>query len=146
MASDRIFGLVVTFVALAYIASATQIQVSFMADPVGSKTFPIMIGVVAAICGVFLMVKPDPDPDWPAASTFMALAFAVVVLVAYAYALKPMGFLFPTAVAAGVLSYQISSRPVPAVLSGIGLSVGLFIVFRYALGLSLVALPKGWMG
>ncbi len=81
-----------------------------MADPVGSKTFPIMIGAVAAICGVFLMVKPDPDPDWPAARTFLALGFAVVVLVAYAYALKPLGFLIPTAIAAGVLSYQIIVR------------------------------------
>jgi len=146
MASDRIFGLVVTFVALAYIASATQIQVSFMADPVGSKTFPIMIGVVAAICGVVLMVKPDPEPDWPASRTFLALGFTVLVLVGYAYALKPMGFLIPTAIAAGVLSYQISNRPVPAVLSGLGLSVGLYVVFRYALGLSLLAFPKGWMG
>lgn len=146
MASDRIFGLVVTFVALAYIASATQIQVSFLSDPVGSKTFPILIGAAAAICGVFLMVRPDPEPDWPAARTVLALVFTVVVLVAYAYTLKPLGFLFPTAVAAGALSYRISSRPVPAVLSGAGLSVGLFIVFKYALGLGLIAFPKGWTG
>ena len=145
MASDRILGLVVTFVALAYIASATQIQVSFMSDPLGSKTFPILIGIVATICGVFLMVKPDPEPDWPAARTFLALGFTVVVLVGYAYSLKPMGFLIPTAIAASILSYQISPRPVPAVLSGLGLSLGLFAIFRFALGLSLAGVPKGWM-
>jgi putative tricarboxylic transport membrane protein len=49
MSSDRIFGLVTLFVALAFIASATQIQASFLADPVGPKTFPIIIGIVAAI-------------------------------------------------------------------------------------------------
>jgi putative tricarboxylic transport membrane protein len=146
MASDRIFGRVVTFVALAYIASATQIQTSFMADPVGSKTFPIMIGAVAAICGVVLMIKPDPEPEWPAARTFLALGFTVIVLVGYAYALKPMGFVIPTAIAAGVLSYQISSRPGAAAIAGVGLSVGLFVIFKYALGLGLVPFPKGWMG
>ena len=69
MASDRIFGLVALFVALGYIASATQIQTSFLADPVGPKAFPIMIGVVAALCGLLMIVRPDPDPNWPAFRT-----------------------------------------------------------------------------
>ena len=42
--SDRIFGLVVLVVALAYIASATQIETSFLADPVGPKPFPSELG------------------------------------------------------------------------------------------------------
>lgn len=146
MPSDRIFGLVVTAVALAYIASATQIQTSFLTDPLGSKTFPIAIGVVAAICGVVMVLRPDPDPNWPPTRTFLALGATIVVLVLYAFALRPIGFIFPTAVAAAVLSYQISPRPLPAVLSGIGLSVGLFLIFKYALDLGLVAFPKGMIG
>ena len=59
MASDRIFGLVMAIVALAYIASATQIQTSFLSDPVGPKTFPIIIGVVCAISAMFMVLKPD---------------------------------------------------------------------------------------
>ncbi len=143
MASDRIFGLVALFVALAYMASATQIQTSFLADPVGPKAFPLMIGGVAAICALVMIFKPDPDPNWPAGRTWISLALAVVVLVLYAYALKPLGFLLPTAIAAGILSYQISPRAVPAALAGVGLSAGLFVLFKYALGLGLVAVPKG---
>ena len=146
MASDRIFGLVVTLVALAYVASATQIQTSFLTDPVGPKTFPILVGAVAALCGMIVVFRPDPDPAWPKVRTLGALALAVGVLVAYAYALRPLGFLIPTAIAASILSYQISPRPVPAILSGIGLSVGLFVIFRYALGLGLVAFSKGLTG
>lgn len=145
MASDRIFGLVCVLVALAYIVSATQIEASFLTDPVGPKTFPFMIGTVAALCGLYLIVKPDPEPEWPVMRTFGSLAFAVVVLIAYAYALVPFGFLIPTAIAAGLLSYQISPRAVPAALSGVGLSVGLFIIFKFALDLGLVAFPKGWI-
>lgn len=144
MASDRIFGLVTLFVALAYIASATQIQTSFLADPVGPKAFPMLIGAVAALCSLFMIVKPDPDPQWPSARTWGALAIAVVVLVCYAYALKPMGFLIPTAIASGILSYQISPNKGAAVASGLGLSIGLFLLFKFALGLGLVAFPKGW--
>ncbi|WP_114283934.1 tripartite tricarboxylate transporter TctB family protein [Candidatus Halocynthiibacter alkanivorans] len=146
MASDRIFGLVMALLALAYIASAVQIQTSFLSDPVGPKAFPILIGVVAAISSIFMVLRPDEDPEWPAMKTLGALAVSVLVLVAYAYALKPLGFLLPTALAAGVLSYQISPRPKAAVLSGAGLSAGLFVIFKYALGLGLVALPAALAG
>ncbi|MDJ0627426.1 MAG: tripartite tricarboxylate transporter TctB family protein [Rhodobacter sp.] len=142
--SDRIFGLVVIVVALGYILSAMQIQASFLSDPVGSKTFPILIGAVAALCGLVMVLRPDPEPDWPGIGSFIAIGISVVVLVAYAYSLKPMGFLIPTAIAAGILSYQISPRPVFAALSGIGLSVGLFLLFKYALDLGLVPFPKSW--
>ena len=146
MSSDRVFGLVVAVVALAYIASARQIQTSFLMDPVGPKTFPIIIGSIGALASMFLVFRPDPDPEWPALRTFGALAAAVVVLVAYAYALKPLGFLLPTAIAAGLLSYQIAPRARFATLAGIGLSVGLFVIFKYALGLGLAPLPRGLIG
>lgn len=146
MASDRIFGLVIFGVALAYIASAFQIQTSFLSDPFGSKSFPILIGAVTIVSALVLIIKPDPDPDWPASRTFVLLGVAVLTLIGYAYALKPLGFIVPTFIAAAILSYQISPRAVPALVTGAGLSVGLFILFKYALGLGLFAFPKGFLG
>jgi len=146
MPSDRIFGLVVLCVALAFIASAFQMQTSFLSDPVGSKSFPVMIGGVAAISSLILIFQPDPDPLWPAKRTFGALAVEVIVLVIYYYAVKPLGFVLPTFVAAAVLSYQISPRPIPALVAGAGLSAGLFVLFKYALGLGLVAFASGLTG
>ena len=130
-----------TLVSLAYVASATQIQTSFLADPVGPRTFPILVGSIAAFCGILVALRPDEDPEWPALQTLGALAIAVAVLVGYAYALKPLGFLLPTAITAAILSYQISPRIGPAAIAGVGLSVGLFAIFKFALGLGLVALP-----
>lgn len=144
--SDRIFGLVVVLVALAYIASAFQIQTSFMSDPLGPKTFPILIGAVAALCGIVMVLRPDEEPEWPALRMFLSLGVAVLIMVGYALTLKPLGFLLPTAVAAGILSFQISRRPGFAALAGIGLSIGLFVVFRYALGLGLQPVPKTLFG
>jgi putative tricarboxylic transport membrane protein len=146
MASDRIFGLVVLCVALAFIASALQIQTSFLSDPVGSKTFPIIVGSVAALCALFMVIKPDADPAWPPARVFGALAVALVAMVAYAFLLKPLGFLIPTAIVTAVLSYQISPKPVPAILTGVIGAAGLFVLFKFILGLSLAGLPRAFFG
>jgi putative tricarboxylic transport membrane protein len=142
--SDRIFGLVVLVVALAYIASAAQIESSFLVDPVGPKAFPIGIGVVAALSAIYMIIRPDDDPHWPPLRIFGSLALAAIVLISYAFMLKPFGFLLPTAIAAGILSYQLSPRAMPAALAGVGLSIGLFVIFKYALDLGLVAFPK-WL-
>ena len=135
MASDRIFGLVALITAVAYIAAATQIQTNFFSGEYLPKLFPIMIGSVAAICALFMVFKPDPEPDWPPARAWANMAAAVVVLAFYSVLLAPLGFILPTAIAAGILSYQISPRVLPAVASGIGLSLGLFVLFKFALGL-----------
>ena len=144
--SDRLFGLFILIIALAYIASAFQIESSFLSDPVGPRAFPIAVGFVAALSALYLIIKPDEDPDWPTSRTFGALAVAALVLIAYAFLLKPLGFLVPTAIAAGLLSYQISPNAKKAALTGIGLSIGLFVLFRFVLGLSLFGFPRGTMG
>ncbi|UPH69815.1 tripartite tricarboxylate transporter TctB family protein [Abyssibius alkaniclasticus] len=146
MKSDRILGLVAIVVALAFFASALQIQTSFLADPLGSKPFPIAISVVTLMCGLVMVFRPEPDPEWPSLRTFGALAIALVVLVGYAYSLKPFGFILPTVIASAVLSYQISPRPLPAVLTGLGLGGGLYVIFKYVLKLGLVGWPPTLFG
>lgn len=143
--SDRILGLVVLLVSIGYIVSAASIQTGFMVDPVGPKTFPRVVGGIAALCAVLIFLKPDAGPSWPEGRTWLSLGVALVTLIGYAYSLKPLGFLIPTALAAGVLSYQIRPRTLPAILTGLGLSIGLFLLFRYALGLGLAPVPRAWL-
>ena len=145
MSSDRIFGAVMIVVALGYILSASTIQVPLFPDPMGPKAFPYLIAAGVIVCALVMILRPDPEADWPASGVLMTIGAAALVMIGYAYALKPLGFLIPTAIAAGILSYQLSPRPVAATLTGIGLSVGLFVLFRYALGLGLQPVPKGWL-
>ena len=135
MASDRIFGLISLITAVAYIAAATQIQTNFFSGEFLPKLFPLLIGGVAAICSLTIMFRPDPEPDWPASRTWISMAIAVLVLAVYAVLLTPLGFILPTIFAAGILSYQISNRPLASALAGLGLSLGLFVLFKFALGL-----------
>ena len=142
--SDRVFGAVVILGALAYIASATQITQPFFADPLGSRTFPIIVGVCAALCGVAMIFSPDEEPEWPTGGALVSLVVATVLLIAYAYALRPLGFLLPTAIASGIISYLITPRLIPAALSGVAISLGLYALFRFVLDLSLMGLPR-WL-
>jgi len=86
--------------------------------------------------------KPDAEPEWPGLAAFGALIVATIALVGYAFALKPLGFLLPTAIVSTILSYQIAPRVVPAILSGFGLSIGLFVLFRFVLDLGLIGIHR----
>ena len=142
--ADRIFGLVMMLVALGYLFSATHIQTSFLSDPVGPRIFPYLIGGGVILCSLVLVIRPDANADWPGLGTVLQLVIALAVLIGYASSVRPLGFIIPTAVAAGVLSYQINPKPVSALLTGVGLSVGLFVLFKMILGLGLVGFPRHW--
>lgn len=142
-ATDRVFGAVVMAGAAAYVAGAFAIRESFLQDPVGPRTFPILIGAVAFLCGAVMALRPDPEPGWPGPAILARLAVAAAISVAFAYALKPLGFILPGAVAAGALAYMITPRPGAAALTGAALALGLYALFRYGLGLSLPGLPAG---
>ena len=146
MSSDRIFGLVVVMGALAFFAGALQIQTSFLSDPVGPRVFPMLIAASALLCGLVLIAKPDAEPEWPALAAWGNMAIALVVLVSYALMIGPMGFLASTALAAAGVSYLIEKNARTAALTGLGLSLVLFVIFKYGLGLGLFAFPRAWMG
>jgi putative tricarboxylic transport membrane protein len=146
MTGDRIFGLGMIVLALGYILSATSIQTSFMSDPVGPRIFPLLIAGVVILCALSLVLRPDPEADWPALSMLLQLAFCTAVLMVYAMTIRPLGFIIPTVIAAGIISYQISPRPVPAALAGLGLGIGLFVLFKFILGLGLIGLPPAITG
>ncbi len=76
---DRLFGGIGLLLAAFFIWQATQIQVSFISDPVGPKTFPIIIGLLLGISSLAVLLKPDPKPDWPAPGRLVEFGIATAV-------------------------------------------------------------------
>jgi len=142
--SDRILGGACIALAAFYIFFALQIQVGFMSDPMGPKAFPILIGVVLALAGIYPIVRPDPEPDWPPFSRVLEIVFATAVMIAYAYALPTVGFVISTTVASGLLSWRLGAPPLKAAIAGVVIAVGIFVVFRIVLKLSLAIGPWGF--
>jgi putative tricarboxylic transport membrane protein len=58
----------------------------------------------------------------------------------------PLGFLIPTALASAAIGYLIEPKPAQSLIMGAALAVLLFVIFKYGLGLGLVAFPKALIG
>ncbi|WP_102226559.1 tripartite tricarboxylate transporter TctB family protein [Acidimangrovimonas sediminis] len=142
--SDRIFGAVGLLLAAFYAYAATLIQESFLTDTVGPKAFPFIIAGVLALASIAIILRPDAEPQWPALPRLVEILAAVVVMLIYAQTLKIVGFVIATTVASAYLSWRLGSKPLAAVLAGIGTAVGIYIVFHLALGLSLARGPFGF--
>ena len=143
MRADRIFGLVRQVLALGHFLSARTIPDSFNTDPVGPRVFPYIIAALTAVCAMVMVLRPDANAAWPHGAIGLQLAVALAVVVEYADLIKPLGFVATTTLAAGMLSFQIRPRPLPALLTGFGLGVGLYALFKFVLGLGLQGLPPG---
>lgn len=144
MSSDRLLGAIGLVLALAFIWSATQIETGFIVDPLGPSSFPIIIGAVLGIASLYILLRPDAEPDWPTIGRWGEIIFAVVILTAYALTLEQLGFVIATAIAATLISWRLGSAPHWAIVSGIGVSLGIYTIFHLILGLSLAKGPLGF--
>lgn len=141
--TDRIFGACGLAVAIFFVWQATRIELSFISDPVGPRTFPVIIGVLMGLASLVILIKPDAAPHWPAASRLIEIAVAVIVMMAYALALPEYGFLASTAVASAFLTWRLGTTPLWSLVTGMLTSLGIYTVFHLILGLSL---PRGPFG
>ena len=142
--SDRLLGGILLALALAFIAGAMQIKAAIVFDALGPKSFPIIIGVLLALASLYPLFRPDPEPDWPPPARGLEIVAALGVMIAYALLLEPLGFVIATALAAAILSWRLGAPLVVAALAGIGISVGIYVVFHLLLGLSLARGPLGF--
>ena len=93
--SDRLLGVVGLLLALALTVGAWQIETGLMLDPLGPRTFPIIIVAVLAIASICsLSCGPTPSPTGRRHGRDAGkIAHAVVVMIGYAPLLEPLGFI-----------------------------------------------------
>ena len=142
--SDRIFGVFGMLLAIGYVFAAFAIEESFLSDAVGPKAFPLIIAAILGVSSLIITLRPDAEPDWPALGRLAEIAAAVVVMFLYAQALPVAGFVLATAFAAAYLAWRLGSGPLESVLTGVGTSVGIYVIFHLVLGLSLAKGPWGF--
>lgn len=142
--SDRIFGVVGILLAIGFALSAFAIEESFLSDAVGPKAFPLIIAAILGLSSAVIALRPDAEPHWPPLGRFVEVVAAVVALILYAELLPVLGFVIATALCASYLGWRLGAHPLSAVLTGVGTSVGIYVVFHLILGLSLAKGPLGF--
>lgn len=142
--SDRALGGTGLAIAALYAWQTATIEESFLSDPVGPKGFPYIIAALLALASLAIIIRPDASPRWPGLARLTEIAVAVMAMVAYGIMLPLAGFVPATMVAAGYFSWRLGARPVEAALAGVTISVGIYLVFHLALGLTLARGPLGF--
>ncbi|QFT82000.1 Tripartite tricarboxylate transporter TctB family protein [Roseovarius sp. THAF27] len=137
--SDRLFGVFGLALGAFYIWAASIIPDSFMTDVVGPRAFPYIVGAVILICSFVFVIKPDSEPDWPSLHGFAEIVFAGAVMLLYGWALPELGFLISTIFATAYLTWRLGTHPLWSLVVGVLTSVGIYIVFKLILGLSLAS-------
>ncbi|MCH9852598.1 MAG: tripartite tricarboxylate transporter TctB family protein [Alphaproteobacteria bacterium] len=135
--SDRVFGIIGILFAIFYMWQASLIEDSFISDVVGPRTFPYILAIGLAISSLIIALKPDAAVRWPQARQFFELVMTVAVLGIYAWVLPVVGFLLATAVVSGYLTWRLGTKPISSVIFGMTTSLGIYLVFKQLLGLSL---------
>ena len=142
--TDRVLGVIGVLIGGLFVWRATLIEEPFISDPVGPRTFPIIICVMLALAGLALILRPDPEPEWPALGPLLEVLAGAVVLAGYTVILPRLGFVIASAIASGYLCWRLGAPWMRAVIAGVAISVGIYIVFHLILGLSLARGPLGF--
>jgi putative tricarboxylic transport membrane protein len=135
--ADRVAGAVLVLVGLAVGAEASTFNVSFPTDPVGPKALPLLSAVVFVVAGVVLVARPGAGAPWPHRAVLWRMAGAVAAFGAYAALIAPLGFVVATTATVSALSLLFGGPWKKAVGAAVTLSVVLWYLFVWVLGLSL---------
>lgn len=138
--ADRIFAGLLIALAVSYAVIAfTVIRAPFQYDPLGPETWPRILGTLAAICALYVLVRPDVRTLGVAKGTWARLAILLVLLALYAYAFQPLGFVLSTFGFCLGLSLMLGARPLPALVFAAVTGVLGYIVAVWVLDLNLPA-------
>ena len=136
--NDRVFGLLMFILAVAYGWGALQFPEPFGgSEAVGPKTFPLILSVVLALTSAYLVVKPDPDTGWPINRSGVDILIAIAILVFYTFILEPLGFIIATTLMVTSLSRLMHAPVKKAFITGLIGSIIIFVMFNYGLELTL---------
>lgn len=141
--SERILGGLLLFISIAGIWIARSFEAPFSYEPVGPRAFPMLILALLGISAIALMLEKKSDTTWAPPPVMKRIGVLFVIILIYAWLFDKLGFVLATALMVIPIARFFSATWKQAVAGGVGLGVGLFILFDRLLD---VALPTGlWL-
>jgi putative tricarboxylic transport membrane protein len=147
---DRAVALVLVGLGVGVLALAFGLPPATVADPVGPRGFPALLGLVMLACGVALGAAarrappagvPEEDTEARGALALRPLFGAIGLTAVYLAVLEPAGYLLATPpYLAALLLVQGRVAPRAFVLTVLGVPAVLYVLFAVAMR---VPLPPG---
>ncbi len=135
--TDRVVGAVLVALGLGVAADTSTFEVAFLTDPVGPKALPGLVAVIFLVAGAALLARPGIPRTWPPRDVLVRMTGAVAAFGLYAVVLAPLGFVVATTLTVGALSMLFGGPWKRSFAAALGLSVVLWYLFVWVLGLLL---------
>jgi len=138
--SDRILGAVCVVAAAGMAWTAKDYAAPISYEPVGPRAFPLLLSTLTAVGGAWLLAKPRAGSDAFGGVPWRRVGLSALAVVLYAALFQALGFIVATALMALPLGLAFGGHWRQSLLCGIGLGIGLFVLFDKGLD---VVLPTG---
>src|SRR5690606_11139568 len=141
--NDRVLGVGALVLAALITAFGYDLEPPFSYEPVGPKAFPLLLALIIALCGVRLIIKGGGTVPANPSGANGRILMMVAYLAAYAWLFQWLGFIIATTLMATLVGRLFGGSWKQALIGGLAMGVGLFLLFD--LGLDVV-LPYGILG
>ena len=138
--SDRLLGFCALIFAGLMAWFGHDLQAPFSYEPVGPRAFPMLIALIIALCGAWLLYKNWNKPRQGEAIDWPRLMLMVVYIFIYALLFEALGFILATAIVTVLIGRLFGGSWVKMAISGLIMGIVFFLLFDRALD---VVLPLG---
>ncbi len=122
--ADRLFATFALLVIFSYgFIAFTGIKAPFQYDPLGPESWPRLLSIVAMLCCLWIIFRPDTGNITLNRLASLKLIITLVGLIAYAILFEPLGFILSTALFCTLLSRLLGATNSKAALFGVGSGV-----------------------
>lgn len=137
---DRIIGALLLVFALGAWWLSHDLETGFM-QPIGPGEYPRLISLPLGALSLLLILRPGLNQRWPGRAALVRQALTLLVLGCYAGLVKPLGFLPASLVTVVLLVRLFGAAWKPALVSGSVLTLSLYALFEFLLGMPLPNMP-----
>ena len=134
--SERVFLIFLFACGAVYLYFGLKIEVPFAYEPLGPRTFPVLLGCCLATLSVLALVI-HPMSTMPLKGSVAKLGLAVLF---YLLTFQLLGFMPATTISTYIIARLVGSSWMQGLLTGLILAIAFYGIFHFLLG---VPLPLG---
>lgn len=108
---------------------------------IGPGAFPRLVSVPLGLLSLYLIIHPGVNQRWPERSALFRQLGLLVLLMIYAGLIQPLGFLSTALLTVTLMIRLFGATWRQALPFGGLLTVGLYLLFEFALGMPLPDMP-----